>query len=143
MARMADARTLYASDKVTTTPERLITMLYDRLVRDLLAAEDAIERDERAAANDEITHAQAILFELLEALRLDAWSGAVGLAQLYTWLVIELMQAVTAEDADRIRACRRIVEPLAEAWHQAAAEVTNQHITQPSARVPRQAGAAV
>ena len=84
MARMADGRALYAKDKVTTTPERLITMLYDRLSRDLVAADQAMADGDRETANLELIHAQEIVGELLGALDQKAWSGASQLAQLLT-----------------------------------------------------------
>lgn len=123
MARMAAVRNTYTQDKVVTTPERLITMLYDRLARDLVGAEAAIERRDVPTANSLLVHAQEIVFELLSALDVDAWEGAPQLASLYTWLLSELAAANLRKDAGKVAACRAIVEPLGEAWHAAAAEV--------------------
>ena len=123
MARMAAVRNAYASEAVVTTPERLITMLYDRLCRDLVGAEAAIERRDRGVAHEVLVHAQEIVFELLSALDVDAWDGAPALADLYTWLLKQLVEANTTQDAAKVRHCRSLVEPLAQAWHQAANEV--------------------
>jgi flagellar protein FliS len=120
---MAAVRNAYASDAVVTTPERLITMLYDRLVRDLVSAEAAIERADRQVAHEVLVHAQEIVFELLSALDVDAWEGASSLASLYTWLLRQLVEANTTQDASQVTHCRSLVEPLAEAWHIAANEV--------------------
>jgi flagellar protein FliS len=120
MARMADARAQYAQNMVTTTPERLVTMLYDRMVRDLIAAEQAIADGDREIANREIQHAQLILIELLNSLDEPAWPAAGGLSALYSWMIEQLLQANLHKDAAPVRACRELVEPLAEAWHQAA-----------------------
>jgi len=124
MARMADARRMYGGDKVTTTPERLITMLYDRMVRDLVAAEQAIERGDREASHRELTHAQEIVVELLAALDVDKWSGAAQLRQLYAWVLQQLFHANVEQDVELVQHCRKMIEPLAEAWHVAAAQVT-------------------
>lgn len=123
MARMADVRSTYAKDKVTTTPERLITMLYDRLVRDLVAAEQAIADRELETSNRELQHAQAIVMELLNALDVGSWQPATQLQALYVWLMQELINANLTNDSDRVRGCRELVEPLAEAWHHAAARM--------------------
>jgi flagellar protein FliS len=123
MARMAAVRNAYSSDTVVTTPERLITMLYDRLCRDLVSAEAAIERKDRTVAHEVLVHAQEIVFELLSALDVDAWEGAPALSNLYTWLLRQLVEANTDQDAAKVQHCRTLVEPLAEAWHQAANEV--------------------
>ena len=123
MARTAAVRNAYSSDTVVTTPERLITMLYDRLARDLVGAEAAIERHDRQTAHEVLTHAQEIVFELLSALNADAWDGGPALASLYTWLLKQLVEANTTQDAAKVTHCRSLIEPLAEAWHAAANEV--------------------
>lgn len=124
MARTADVRNAYASDKVVTTPERLITMLYDRLARDLVGAEAALERRDVQTAHQMLVHAQEIVFELLSALDVKAWDGAPALASLYTWLLNQLAQANLRKDVAIVTECRSLVEPLAEAWHVAASEVS-------------------
>lgn len=123
MARMAAVRDAYSSDSVVTTPERLITMLYDRLARDLVGGEAAIERCDREAANSLLIHAQEIVFELLSSLDLDAWDSAIDLARLYAWMLRHLAEANVEQDAAKVRHVRSLVEPLAEAWHAAANEV--------------------
>ena len=123
MARTAAVRNAYSSDTVVTTPERLITMLYDRLSRDLVGAEAAIERQDRTQAHGLLVHAQEIVFELLSALDVSAWDGGHQLATLYTWMLRQLVEANTEQDADKVHHVRNLVEPLAEAWHAAANEV--------------------
>lgn len=115
------ARARYATDAVTTaTPARLLTMLYDRLLRDLVAAERAIEERNPAAANDQLLHAQRIVAELAGSLDPTVWDGGAGLARLYDFLQQELVAANVHKDAARVRDCREIVEPLRDAWQQAA-----------------------
>jgi flagellar protein FliS len=127
MARMAAVRNAYASDSVVTTPERLVTMLYDRLVRDLQGAEAALERRELENAHQMLVHAQEIVFELLSALDTKAWDGAASLSSLYTWMLNTLAEANLRKDGDAVREVRALVEPLCDAWHTAANEVaTNQ-----------------
>ena len=125
MARMADVRNAYARDKVTTTPERLVTMLYDRLVRDLVYAEQALTDGDREVANRELQHAQDIVMELVNALDIAAWPPAEQLQSLYLWIMQELINANLRKDAARVRVCRDLVEPLAEAWHAAAGRVAD------------------
>lgn len=124
MAMTAQAmRARYAADSVATaSPARLLTMLYDRLVRDLTLAEAAIAAGDREAAHNELVHAQEIVQELHASLDVDAWDGGPGLAQLYTFVLAELVAANVAKDAGRVAGCRQIIEPLRDAWHQAAQE---------------------
>ena len=58
--------------------------------------------------------------ELRCSLDVDAWSGGPGLAALYTYLLTELIQANLAADADSVARCRSHIEPLRDAWTEAA-----------------------
>lgn len=124
MAMTANAmRARYADSSVgTASPARLVTMLYDRLVRDLSLAEAAIVAADGETAHNELVHAQAIITELRSSLDVSAWAGGPGLAELYDYLSSELVGANVAKDAPRVSACRTIIEPLRDAWHQAALE---------------------
>ncbi len=95
-------------------------MLYDRLALDLERAQIAAAAGERAAVNEQLQHAQAIVIELLSSLQVDAWEGGPRLAALYNWLIAELVQANVKLDPNRISSCRQVVEPLRDAWRQAA-----------------------
>jgi len=115
------ARSTYARNAVdTASPDRLLVMLYDRLVRDLSHAEQAIAEHALSRANAELQHAQQIVLELRTSLDVDAWSGGPGLRQLYTYLHGELVDANVEKDAERVATCRALVEPLRDAWHAAA-----------------------
>lgn len=114
-------RTRFVSDTVATAaPERLLVMLYDRLLLDIERGEAALRAGDRVAAHSQLLHAQDILFELLGTLRTDAWEGAPQLASLYQWVIAELVTANSRLDADRAKACRELVAPLRDAWHEAA-----------------------
>jgi flagellar protein FliS len=115
-------RDRYLADSVNTaSPGKLLVMLYDRLVLDLAQGEEALRAEDRERAADRLTHAQEIILELRTTLDLDAWDGAPGLANLYGFLLTELIGANVRRDADRVAACRGLVEPLRDAWREAAA----------------------
>ena len=118
----ASLRSRYLGDSVATaSPQRILVMLYDRLVLDLERAEIALDTGDRTEAAAQIQHAQDIVFELRESLRVDAWEGGPRLAALYSWMITELVQAGVKRDRNRVAACRQIAEPLRDAWRQAAA----------------------
>ncbi|MEN3361788.1 MAG: flagellar secretion chaperone FliS [Mycobacteriales bacterium] len=120
MTNPAAMRARYLADAVTTaSPGRLIVMLYDRLVLDLSRAEAAIRGGDRAGSADRLLHAQEILLELRTSLDVTAWSGAPGLARLYSFLITELIGANVRPDADRVARCRALLEPLRDAWRDA------------------------
>jgi flagellar protein FliS len=120
----ASLRARYLGDSVATaSPQQVLVMLYDRLTLDLERAQKAVAEGDRARVNEELQHAQAIVLELLSSLQVDLWEGGPRLAALYNWLVGELVQANMKMDANRIASCRQVVEPLRDAWRQAAASL--------------------
>ena len=114
-------RARYLADSVNTaSPARLLVMLYERLILDLSQAEVAMRAGRREEGGEKLMHAQEIVLELRATLDEDAWAGAAGLAQIYEFVVNELITANIKADVDRIVSCRSLVEPLLDAWRQAA-----------------------
>jgi len=105
----------------TASPAKLLTMLYDRLLLDLDRAAAAIETGDHAVVNDQLGHAQQIIHELRCSLDTTAWDGAPQLLELYNYMYTELDTANVRRDAAKVAAVRGFVEPLRDAWHQAAA----------------------
>jgi flagellar protein FliS len=121
----AAVRSRYVDDTVATaSPAKLLMMLYDRLVLDLERAEAGQRAGDRAEGGVHLTHAQDIVSELAATLDVTAWDGAKQLMSVYTFLLTELVGANVSGDADRTAACRDLVLPLRDAWHQAAQEVS-------------------
>ena len=121
MTTAAQLRSRYARDSVqTASPVRLVTMLYDRLTRDLDDAELAISTANLQGAHNALRHAQDIVQELAGSLDTASWSGGEGLQSLYTWLMEQLVAANLTKDASLLTGCREVVEPLRAAWHEAA-----------------------
>lgn len=120
----AMARSRYVNDAIETVPPaRLVVMLYDALVKDLVLAEQAIEARDVAGAHHRLVHAQDVVSELQLGLRPEQWEGGPALAQTYQFLYDQLVAANVHKDLDRVAACRRLVEPLADAWHEAARQL--------------------
>jgi flagellar protein FliS len=124
MTTHATLRNKYVDDQVlTVSPAKLVLMLYDRLVRDLVDAEEAIGARNIGEASDKLMHAQDIIMELHSGLKPELWSGGPALASLYLWLHGELIAANVAKDAKRVAAARGMIEPLRDAWHEAARQL--------------------
>jgi flagellar secretion chaperone FliS len=120
----ASLRARYMGDAVTTaSPQRLLVMLYDRLALDLERAQAAFAAGDRTEANLQLHHAQDIVLELRSSLQVDAWESGPRLAALYSWLLGELVQANVKADRNRVASCLQVVEPLRDAWRQAAASL--------------------
>lgn len=115
------AKQQYLAQQVTSaSPERLLTMLYDRLLVDVDRAAAAQDAADWTAAGGHLTHAQQIVAELSGSLT-DAWEGAGDLRALYTYLTGRLISANIARDQAATAECRALIAPLRDAWHQAAA----------------------
>jgi len=122
----AALRARYMGDAVSTaSPQQLLVMLYDRLALDLERAQAALTEGDREETNTQLQHAQEIVIELRSSLDVGAWDGGPRLAALYSWLLTELIAANVKGDARRVTDCRRIVEPLREAWRGAAASLAS------------------
>jgi flagellar protein FliS len=122
----AALRARYLGDSVATaSPKQLLVMLYDRLALDLERGQAALFAGDRAAANEQLQHAQEIVLELRSTLQVDVWEGGPRLAALYSWLITELIAANVKGDANRVSSCRQVVEPLRDAWRQAAASLAS------------------
>jgi flagellar protein FliS len=123
------ARARYASDSTdTASPARLLTMLYDRLISDLAAAEAAMHRSDISGTGEHIGRAQEILLELASTLDVEAWPGGEPLSRLYLWMVSELWQARLRNSPQRILDCRELIEPLRDAWRIATIETGQRDI---------------
>ena len=121
MTTAAQLRSRYAREAVTTaSPARLVTMLYDRLVRDLDDAELAISLADPQAAHAHAAPRPGHRAGALQQPGRVAWDGGAGLQSLYTWLLERLVAANIAKDAAVVAECREVVEPLRDAWHEAA-----------------------
>lgn len=124
MSAAASVRARYFTDAVTTaSPQQLLVMLYDRLALDLERGHEALVQSDRQTASDQLKHAQDIVAELRASLNVEAWEGGPRLAGIYAWLLTELIQANIKGDVRRVADCRRIVEPLRDAWREAAASL--------------------
>jgi len=122
----ATLRNRYLGDSISTaSPQRLLVMLYDRLALDLERAEAALSAGDRAQGNELLQHAQEIVLELHSSLQVDSWEGGPRLSALYTWLHGELVRANVKGDLRRVGDCRKIVEPLRDAWTEAAASLAS------------------
>jgi len=115
-------RAQYTNEAVlSATPAQLVTMLYDRLLLDLHRAEAAQTTADWEAAREQLLHAQAIVGELSSTLRIDVWDGGEGLLAIYNYASTSLITANVHRDVQATRDCIRILEPLRQSWHEAAA----------------------
>lgn len=122
---MINARAAYQNSAVqTASPQKLLVMLYDRLLLDMKRAEEAAHSGNHEEASRQLLHAQDIVTELSSTLRVDAWEGGERLAALYDFLRLSLVKANINRDPELTATCHALVAPLADAWREAALAVT-------------------
>lgn len=109
----------------TASPARLLTLLYDRLVRDLTQAERLFRAGDQPGGRAQVDHACEILTQLLSDLDGARWDGAPGLARLYAWFISQLVGAGIRGDAEGVATLLPQVTRLRDAWHGAASGETS------------------
>lgn len=110
-----DLRARFLRDRVlTATPAQRVVMLYDRLALDLARASS--DADPTTGAID---HAVQIVAELRASLDVTAGGPAENLADLYGYLLRELL-TIRGGERDALPEVMTMVETLRQAWTQAA-----------------------
>lgn len=125
-------RSRYNNDAIlSASPVRLLTMLYDRLLLDLDRAESAHSRHDWAVLSSNLLHAQAIVAELRSSLKVELWEGGDNLLALYNYCNGLLITANVRRDTVSIREAIDLLEPLRQAWHEAAGQLSVQRRPEP------------
>ena len=118
--RTADPRSRFRTDGVATvSQERLVVLLYERLLRDLDDAEAGLAAADNERAHDALVHAQSIVEELAFAVRPEGWSGGASLLDLYHYVLDQLVEANVKKTPDGVAAARLVIERLHDAWREA------------------------
>jgi flagellar protein FliS len=124
------ARNAYLASAVAgASPERLLTMLYDALVNNIVVAEDALERRDYYTLNEKLVRSQEIVLELQATLKPELWSGGSALMAIYGYVYKLLVRGNTKRDAGALSDARKLLEPLQAAWHTAAEKVQAERAT--------------
>ena len=125
------ARAQYNQDAIlSASPQRLLTMLFDRLMLDLQRAEAAQSEQDWNRASGYLVHAQDIVAELAGTLDVERWDGGQNLLAIYLFSSTKLVSANVEHSIERTREVITIMEPLRQTWHEAAALVAQQSVAQ-------------
>jgi flagellar protein FliS len=100
------------------TPHRLVGMLFDGLQSFITQAQGAIAQGDVAAKCEAISRAVNIVDEgLRSALDLERGGQiAADLHDLYNYVSLRLVQANLHTSTETLEECKRLIEPLREAW---------------------------
>jgi flagellar protein FliS len=120
-----------ASAVAAAPPERLLTMLYDALVNNIVVAEDALERKDFYTLNERLLRAEEMVLVLRGSLKPEIWSGGPALMSIYAYVYKLLVRGNVHKDAGALSDARKILEPLQAAWHVAADQVLAERAATP------------
>jgi flagellar protein FliS len=111
-------RTSVEIDVHAATPHRLVQMLFDGLMEAFAQARGAMEAGNVEQKARAIGRAVRILDEGLKAaLNLkDGGRLAADLNDLYAYATLRLTQANLRNDVSALEECKRLIQPLREAW---------------------------
>lgn len=100
------------------SPHRLVTMLFDGLLDALAQARGAVAAGDIAQKAGALGRAVRIVDEGLKSALDTARGGALArdLGELYGYITLRLTYANLRNDTAAMDECKRLVEPLREAW---------------------------
>ena len=99
--------------------EKLIALLYEKMVGCYRQAERAIAAGDRVTMTDRVSRVQRIITELSGALDVTVGGDiARDLAALYDYVFLENIQVLADSDPLHLQNCQRVLCPLLEAWRQ-------------------------
>jgi len=117
-------RNVYLANAVASAPpERLLTMLYDALVNNIVLAEGALENKDLYTLNEKLVRAQEIVLVLQGSLKPELWNAGPVLSAIYSYVYRLLVKANVHKDAGAMSDARKLLEPLQASCHAAAEQV--------------------
>jgi flagellar protein FliS len=108
----------------TASAHKLVAMLYDGLLESLVRARGALKAGDIEAKGRALGRASRILDEGLKAALSPAGGElTTNLHGLYGYVAMRLMQGHLHNDDAALDECRRLIEPLRDAWMAIGAQV--------------------
>ncbi len=115
----SDAYETYRLNSIlTASPEELILMLYNGLIKFIMQAQKAIEEKDIPKAHDSIIRAQDILMEFKATLDMQ-YELSHGLALLYDYMLDRLFDANIGKDNAILAEVLHFAKDLRDTWAQA------------------------
>ena len=118
---MATTTNPYLRTKVlTASPAELRLMLLEGALKFAEQGRDGLQRHDYEAAYNGISRAQSILMELINNLRPEHDEElCLRISSLYTWMYLQLVQALTERDPERVVPVLERLEYERETWSMA------------------------
>ncbi len=110
----------YKQADISSMPkEKLVVLLYERLITDLRDSMDDAQKGDRLSMTRNLNHATRIISELRMALDHDIGGEiARNLDSLYNYAFTECLEQLVDQDPAHARHAIEILTPLLESWRQ-------------------------
>jgi flagellar protein FliS len=106
------------TDVLSASPHRLVALLFDGVMEGMNLALAAIQAGNTPVKNNALCRCVRILDEGLKAaLNLESTPLAHDLRDLYAYLCVRLTHANLHSDTAAIEECKRLLQPVRDAWH--------------------------
>lgn len=102
----------------TASPEKLVLMCFDGVVRFLNRALQALEHGDLEGAHTGIVRAEAIVAELKGSLKMEMGEIPRNLARIYDFVHETLVEANVRKDRKKVEEALRVTMALREAWQE-------------------------
>jgi flagellar protein FliS len=121
---IAVGATAYQAAKVSVLPRELWpSAAYAGILQLIGRAGRAIARSDHPEAHNTLIRAQQIVIALRASLQPSGGELSTRLADLYDYMLAELVQANIGKDGGRLERLAQVVAPLRDAWESAGRQV--------------------
>jgi flagellar protein FliS len=120
----------YQNNKYSTaSPHRLITMLYEGVLRFTALGSRALHAKDYQLANESLKRSQDILYELIACLNMDDGGKiAANLRNLYMYAIDLIIKANIQKNADYLTEVIEMITEIKSSWEQIGKEVSVSHV---------------
>ena len=117
-AALRNAKNAYGEAQISTAPQKkLLIMLYDGAIMNLMIAEKAIVNGQFETAHLKLVKTQDILVELMATLNFE-FGGQIAqsLYKLYDFFYLTLVEANVSKNVEKVVQVRGFLEALRNTW---------------------------
>ena len=107
----------------TSSPAKLLLMLYDGALKSIQGAKVGMMEKDFEKANDHLTRAQDIIFELMNSLNMEQGEVAQNLFLLYDYMIQQLVQSNIHKDPQILSQVESLLKDLRETWKEAISKI--------------------
>jgi len=107
----------------TSSPEKLILLLYDEVIKCLQQVKTKIKDKNLEESNLLLIKAQRIIRELMRSLNIEMGEISIRWYSLYDYIHQRLVQANLEKNSQIIEEALSLIKPLRDAWNKAMEEI--------------------